>query len=288
MADCECCGSIIAYTLRPGTSGSRRSADEIVALYDERFYRLWLFYLAAALSMFSDGGMSSTSSSICAAATPRRSRATICSRTRGGCAQRRLTREAAHADCAAKQGNRACGCSTKCSAELIRKGELIVIDHDGKDYRYGAPDPNHGPITRPPDRQGRRLPHRHVSAGRRRRGLYGRAAGDRAAARHPRPRPVRRATTRRASGPARSSPRARCARPPDASPAGSTRSTGRARSRAQRRAHLQPDPPALRAVPRRGPAIHHAPITATRRTASSRPSSTRRRISPPSCTSSRA
>jgi cyclopropane-fatty-acyl-phospholipid synthase len=30
---------------------------------------------------------------------------------------------------------------------LIKKGELIVIDHDGKEYRYGAPDPNHGPIT---------------------------------------------------------------------------------------------------------------------------------------------
>ena len=26
-------------------------------LDDERFYRLWLFYLAAGLSMFSDGGM---------------------------------------------------------------------------------------------------------------------------------------------------------------------------------------------------------------------------------------
>jgi cyclopropane-fatty-acyl-phospholipid synthase len=30
---------------------------EVVRLYDERFYRLWLFYLAAGLSMFSDGGM---------------------------------------------------------------------------------------------------------------------------------------------------------------------------------------------------------------------------------------
>ncbi len=30
--------------------------------------------------------------------------------------------------------------------KLIRKGELIVVDHDGKTYRYGSPDPNHGPI----------------------------------------------------------------------------------------------------------------------------------------------
>jgi cyclopropane-fatty-acyl-phospholipid synthase len=28
---------------------------------------------------------------------------------------------------------------------LVRKGELTVIDHDGKEYCYGAPDPNHGP-----------------------------------------------------------------------------------------------------------------------------------------------
>jgi cyclopropane-fatty-acyl-phospholipid synthase len=30
---------------------------------------------------------------------------------------------------------------------LIKKGELIVIDHDGKEYRYGAPDPVLGTIT---------------------------------------------------------------------------------------------------------------------------------------------
>ena len=29
----------------------------MISRYDERFYRLWLFYLAAGLSMFSDGGM---------------------------------------------------------------------------------------------------------------------------------------------------------------------------------------------------------------------------------------
>ena len=31
--------------------------DEVVRLYDERFYRLWLFYLAAGRTMFSDGAM---------------------------------------------------------------------------------------------------------------------------------------------------------------------------------------------------------------------------------------
>ncbi len=31
--------------------------------------------------------------------------------------------------------------------KLVRKGELIVVDYDGKTWRYGAPDPTHGPIT---------------------------------------------------------------------------------------------------------------------------------------------
>ena len=31
--------------------------DEIVRMYDERFYRFWSFYLAAGYTMFSDGGM---------------------------------------------------------------------------------------------------------------------------------------------------------------------------------------------------------------------------------------
>ena len=30
--------------------------------------------------------------------------------------------------------------------KLIKKGELSVTKHDGKEYRYGAPDPDHGPI----------------------------------------------------------------------------------------------------------------------------------------------
>ena len=30
--------------------------------------------------------------------------------------------------------------------KLIKKGQLIVVNHDGKEYRYGAPDPHHSPI----------------------------------------------------------------------------------------------------------------------------------------------
>ena len=31
--------------------------------------------------------------------------------------------------------------------KLVSKGELTIIDHDGKEYRYGAPDPNYGPLV---------------------------------------------------------------------------------------------------------------------------------------------
>ena len=31
--------------------------------------------------------------------------------------------------------------------QLVRKGELNVVDHDGKTYHYGAPDPMYGPLT---------------------------------------------------------------------------------------------------------------------------------------------
>ena len=30
--------------------------------------------------------------------------------------------------------------------KLIKKGELIVTNYDGKEYRYGAPDPDHAPV----------------------------------------------------------------------------------------------------------------------------------------------
>jgi len=31
--------------------------------------------------------------------------------------------------------------------QLIKKGELIVVDHDGKTYRYGTPDPLYAPVA---------------------------------------------------------------------------------------------------------------------------------------------
>src|SRR4051794_9757873 len=30
--------------------------------------------------------------------------------------------------------------------KLMHKGELIVVDHDGKEYRYGAPEPGRQPV----------------------------------------------------------------------------------------------------------------------------------------------
>jgi cyclopropane-fatty-acyl-phospholipid synthase len=29
---------------------------------------------------------------------------------------------------------------------IVTKGELTIVDHDGKEYRYGSPDPTHGPV----------------------------------------------------------------------------------------------------------------------------------------------
>ena len=48
---------------------------------------------------------------------------------------------------------------------LVRRGELTVIDHDGKEYRYGAPDPQSRSDHGPADRQGRRLPYRRAIRG---------------------------------------------------------------------------------------------------------------------------
>jgi cyclopropane-fatty-acyl-phospholipid synthase len=35
----------------------------------------------------------------------------------------------------------------KMLSKVVKKGELTVIDYDGKEYRYGAPDPTHGPVV---------------------------------------------------------------------------------------------------------------------------------------------
>ena len=44
-----------AYTLRDWTKRTQAAKAEIVALYDERFYRLWEFYLAGAVMLFETG-----------------------------------------------------------------------------------------------------------------------------------------------------------------------------------------------------------------------------------------
>jgi cyclopropane-fatty-acyl-phospholipid synthase len=45
-----------AYTLLHWIDRCKAHRDEIVAMYDERFYRMWQIYLAGALAMFEDGG----------------------------------------------------------------------------------------------------------------------------------------------------------------------------------------------------------------------------------------
>ena len=46
-----------ARTLRAWYANCMARRDEIVALYDERFFRMWTFYLAGATSSFENGGM---------------------------------------------------------------------------------------------------------------------------------------------------------------------------------------------------------------------------------------
>ena len=46
-----------AFTLREWYKRTVRNRDKIVALYDERFYRMWIFYLAGATAAFENGGM---------------------------------------------------------------------------------------------------------------------------------------------------------------------------------------------------------------------------------------
>ena len=46
-----------AFTLREWYKRTVRNRDKIVALYDERFYRMWTFYLAGATAAFENGGM---------------------------------------------------------------------------------------------------------------------------------------------------------------------------------------------------------------------------------------
>ncbi len=57
MADCEALRLHYVYTLRAWYERFKARHDEIVAMYDERFYRLYLFYLAGSMTMFTDGVM---------------------------------------------------------------------------------------------------------------------------------------------------------------------------------------------------------------------------------------
>ncbi|HYE28523.1 MAG TPA: cyclopropane-fatty-acyl-phospholipid synthase family protein [Allosphingosinicella sp.] len=57
MSDCEALRLHYVYTLRAWYETFKTKHDEVVRLYDERFYRLYLFYLAASMTMFTDGAM---------------------------------------------------------------------------------------------------------------------------------------------------------------------------------------------------------------------------------------
>jgi cyclopropane-fatty-acyl-phospholipid synthase len=57
MADCEALRLHYVYTLRAWYERLKARREEASALADERFYRLWLFYLAASMTMFTDGAM---------------------------------------------------------------------------------------------------------------------------------------------------------------------------------------------------------------------------------------
>jgi cyclopropane-fatty-acyl-phospholipid synthase len=57
MADCETWRLHYVHTIRHWYDRYRAHKAEIVAMYDERFYRLYLFYLAGSMTMFTDGAM---------------------------------------------------------------------------------------------------------------------------------------------------------------------------------------------------------------------------------------
>jgi len=46
-----------AFTLREWYKRTVQNREKIIALYDERFYRMWTFYLAGATAAFENGGM---------------------------------------------------------------------------------------------------------------------------------------------------------------------------------------------------------------------------------------
>ena len=57
MADCETWRLHYVHTIRHWYERYTANRDRIVAMYDERFYRLWQFYLAASMTLFRDAAM---------------------------------------------------------------------------------------------------------------------------------------------------------------------------------------------------------------------------------------
>jgi cyclopropane-fatty-acyl-phospholipid synthase len=57
MADCETLRFHYHHTIRHWYDRVAAQKDEITRRYDEKFYRLWLFYLAGAMTMFTESGM---------------------------------------------------------------------------------------------------------------------------------------------------------------------------------------------------------------------------------------
>ena len=57
MADCETWRLHYVHTIRHWYERYKSNRDKIVAMYDERFYRLWQFYLAASMTLFRDAAM---------------------------------------------------------------------------------------------------------------------------------------------------------------------------------------------------------------------------------------
>jgi len=57
LSDCEILRLHYFHTIRHWYDRLQAHEAEVVALYDDRFYRLWLFYLAAVMTMFNEAGM---------------------------------------------------------------------------------------------------------------------------------------------------------------------------------------------------------------------------------------
>ena len=57
LSDCETLRLHYYYTIREWYERTKARHNEVVAAFDERLYRLWLFYLAGAMTMFSEASM---------------------------------------------------------------------------------------------------------------------------------------------------------------------------------------------------------------------------------------